>query len=692
VGVPVSLFRSVVLFVLIAAGPAAAVDALRLSLGSVHGPQWSAGGVVVTVSGLQTGAPALQVQAARVRLPGLGQSVTHLRLTCTQLHWDASRIQCRQGTFTATSPELPAPLSGGVAFDYRQASASLAVSLRHVAFAGGALTLEAHLSRTSWRADLRGTGLQAGKVLSQLQRHGLMKGYTGKGAVDLQLQVGGSGAQPGTLRLQARTHGVDFSNASGTRAGQDLNIDASAELTREGTGWAVHTALHARKGQVYDDPLYLEVPDRPIALQAHGRWEPTRKRLRVAGFRWEHPGVVDARGSAELALGKTPSLTALDLRVVQARLAGLYTNYVQPWALGTLGGDLDHVAGSLHGHVNYRNGALQSVDMHLADVSVHDKQGRFGLKGLAGDLDWGRDDVQRRSDFSWRSGSLYRIPLGPAKIALQSRGMRFSLHEAARIPVLDGDLLIDKATIEDAGTPHMAWDFTGVLTPVSLQAFTKAVGWMPLSGELSGVIPDVRYRNGVLTMGGVLLVRVFGGDITMRDVTMERPFGLVPRLQANIRVDRINLDTLTRTFSFGSIQGLLSGHVRNLHMVDWQPVSFDAAFATPPDDHTRHRISQKALNTLSNIGGGGVGGVLSRGFLRLFQDFPYDRLGISCRLHDGICDMNGVAPAKQGGYYIVKGRFLPPRVDVIGHAHEVDWNTLVQQLKAATRGHGPTVR
>lgn len=690
--VPVPFFRFLVLFVLILAGPAAAVDAVRLSLGSVHGPQWSAGGVVVTLSGLQADGPAVRVRVAHVQLPGLGLSLAGLQLSCTHLRWDASRIQCPQGTFTASSPGLPGPLSGTMAFDYRRAAGSLAISLHEVAFAGGTLTVNARLGRTAWQADLQGKALQAAQVFSELQRHGLMKGYTGKGTLDLQLQAKGAGAAPGTVRLRARTLGLDFSNASGTRAGQDLTLDASAELTREGNGWAVGAAMHARKGQLYEDPLYLEVPARPIVLQAHGRWDPVRKRLRLAGFSWDHPGVIDAHGTAEVALAKTPSLTSLTLQVVQARLAGLYTNYVQPWALGTLGGDLNDITGTLHGHLSYRGGALQSVDLHLADASMHDKQGRFALKGLAGNLDWARDDVLRRSDLSWRSGSLYRISLGSAKVALQSRGMRFSLHEAARIPVLDGDLLIDKATIEDAGTPHMAWDFTGVLTPVSLQAFTKAVGWMPLSGKLSGVIPDVRYRDGVLTVGGVLLVRVFGGDITMRDVTMERPFGLVPRLQANIQVDRVNLDTLTRTFSFGSIQGLLSGYVRNLHMVDWRPVSFDAAFATPPDDNTRHRISQKALNTLSSIGGGGVGGALSRGFLRLFQDFPYDRLGISCRLRNGVCDMNGVAPAKQGGYYIVKGRFLPPRVDVIGHAHEVDWNTLIEQLKAATRGQGPTVR
>ena len=52
--------------------------------------------------------------------------------------------------------------------------------------------------------------------------------------------------------------------------------------------------------------------------------------------------------------------------------------------------------------------------------------------------------------------------------------------------------------------------------------------------------------------------------------------------------------------------------------------------------------------------------------------------------------MGGVAPAANG-YYIVKGRFLPPRLDVIGYADRVNWRSLVAQLVAVTRRQGDTV-
>jgi hypothetical protein len=154
---------------------------------------------------------------------------------------------------------------------------------------------------------------------------------------------------------------------------------------------------------------------------------------------------------------------------------------------------------------------------------------------------------------------------------------------------------------------------------------------------------------------------------------------------------QIDLETLTRTFSFGKIEGTLEGRIDRLQMESWRPVAFDAEFATPEDDARRHRISQRAVDNISSIGGGGVGGALSRTFLRFFEDFPYDRLGIRCRLENGVCAMGGVEPAGNG-YYLVKGRFIPPRLDVIGYADRVDWNSLVSQIVAVTGEHEAVVQ
>ena len=133
------------------------------------------------------------------------------------------------------------------------------------------------------------------------------------------------------------------------------------------------------------------------------------------------------------------------------------------------------------------------------------------------------------------------------------------------------------------------------------------------------------------------------------------------------------------------ITGRLSGRMEDLETFDWMPVSFDAQFGTPPGDRSKHRISQRAVTNLSSIGGGSGGGVaaaLQGGLLRFFDDFGYDRLGLTCQLANDVCTMGGVAPAADG-YYIVKGKGLP-RIDVIGSQTRVAWTRLVRQLATIT--------
>ena len=130
------------------------------------------------------------------------------------------------------------------------------------------------------------------------------------------------------------------------------------------------------------------------------------------------------------------------------------------------------------------------------------------------------------------------------------------------------------------------------------------------------------------------------------------------------------------------MEGRLSGHVRNLYLEDWHPVTFYAWFGTPEDDTSRHRISQKAVENITSIGGGGAADLLSRSFLRFFDNFRYDKLGIGCYLYQGVCQLMGVGTTRQG-YIIVKGGGLP-RIDVIGYNPRVDWSLLMERLKRVT--------
>ncbi len=151
---------------------------------------------------------------------------------------------------------------------------------------------------------------------------------------------------------------------------------------------------------------------------------------------------------------------------------------------------------------------------------------------------------------------------------------------------------------------------------------------------------------------------MFDGDVTISDLRLQDPFGKWPRFSSNVALDNLDLELMTGAFSFGRITGRLSGRVDGLRLFNWAPVAFDAQLYTPPGDRSKHRISQRAVENIGSIGGGGAGvaAALSSGFMRFFDDFNYERLGLSCRLENDVCAMDGVAPAPNGGYYLVKGQ------------------------------------
>jgi hypothetical protein len=102
------------------------------------------------------------------------------------------------------------------------------------------------------------------------------------------------------------------------------------------------------------------------------------------------------------------------------------------------------------------------------------------------------------------------------------------------------------------------------------------------------------------------------------------------------------------------------------------------------------RISQRAVNNLAKVGGGGVAAGLQGAVLKLFKTFGYKRIGLNCALQGSVCQMSGLE-TDNDGYTIVEGSGLP-HLHVVGHQTQVDWPTLVRRLRDAVAGAPPVVR
>ncbi|HSJ48014.1 MAG TPA: hypothetical protein VLA26_04130 [Gammaproteobacteria bacterium] len=683
---PRSGIRLLLLCLVLVTAPARALDRISLSLGDLQGAGWSLQELSLDLDWREDGGLRARLRAARASLPPPLGEVHDLQLDCARLELQASRIRCQDGRLQAESDWLPG-LSAGLGWELDRGTGALQVQLRDLRTPHGRLDMALQLQDGAWQATLDIHELElAGLPALAAPWYAEAQGWNLQGRLQGRLRLGGRDTTPASLVADLQLRDLGYANAAGDQAGEGLTLRLQAEGKTVSTGWELELQAHAGQGQLYAAPMFLEF-DPAAALELQASLASGKQGIAVTTFRWEHPGILRAAGTARLAAeGMAPEQVQLDIE--QAIFPGAFTTYLQPWLLDTSFFDLG-TRGELMGGLHYQDGGITQLQLELQEVSVDDPRDRFQVEGLAGRFDWADDDQERRQQLRWTRAQLYRVALGALDVDIQTRGRQVNLAAPARLPVLDGNLLVDHFAL-DYGTT-MDWSLDATLTPISMTALTQALDWPEMAGTLSGMIPSVRYVDGELQVGGTLLVGAFDGDITVRNLRMEQPLGVVPRLWADILIDRIDLETLTRTFSFGRIEGRLNGAIEGLRLEAWKPVAFDAWLATPEDDRSRQRISQRAVDNLTNIGGGGVGGALSRGFLRFLEDFPYQAIGLRCRLENGICHMGGVAPAERG-YYLVKGRFLPPRIDVIGYEEWVDWESLLERLRTVTAEEGPVVR
>jgi len=669
----------------------AAAQTLTIGLGSVAGPEWSARAVAIEIH-LERNVRTATITAAQVEIPPLGE-FTHLVGHCAQLHLSGHRVRCDDAVVTADSPTLGKQRLRA-SFNYDAGREALNFSVNGARLARGTVRAKGQWTTAAWNIDLLARGLSLRVVAALLNKHlALPPKTTLSGTASARARLQGDATGPNRLTANLDLRDLTLETPSGNLATSKLGADGRLQLDKAGNGWRLALESSASHGQAYADPVFMDLAQNPIQFEAQGIWRPGDKLLDVTAATFHQKNVLLAHGAGEIRVGTRIAVPDLRIRLNEARLASLYRLYLQPFLIGTALDSL-HIDGNATGNLDLAGGYPSRVTLRFTTTKVADTKGRFDFKGLSGNVIWVRSIAAGKrppaSTIGWRRAAAYRIPLGAVSFSSELHGRDFQLSGPIHVPVLDGALDIGKFSVSGIGQPNMAIVFDGRLSKIGLTALCGALGWPPFSGTLSGRLPTLTYRAGVLTLGGDLQARVFDGRIAVENLRAVQPFGAVPEVSATVKIRNLNLKPLTEAFSFGTIEGRMDGEVDHLRLVNWEPAAFDAHFYTAPGDKSRHRISQRAIENISNLGGGPTG-ALSRGFLRFFKTFSYDRMGLSCKLQENVCVMNGLQPTTNGGYYIVKGAGLP-RVDVVGFAHEVSWSRLVEQLKAAIHSGSPQVK
>jgi len=685
-----AIAAGIAIALLAAAGNAVAAGKVTVEVGRIEFEGLTIEGLEVAGKPPAAAAGNLAIRAARVRGLAATGPLSGFALDCPDLRVAGDEISCRRGRLAGALGSLG---SQNTRFNARrQADGRVAIEIDSVAVAGGRSKVRFALMHSRWQVDATLDRLELERVAAIAKPWmPLPEGFAVGGTVSGTVRADGRSEDLLNAAFDLSMAGFTFADAEGTLAGESVEATLGASLAAAGRDFEVSDArLEIASGQVYSDPVFVDFGGHGAALEFEGHLSGAG-RLEARSFRIEHRDVLTASGSATVDFTGDVPLPEAKVRIENLALAGAVPAYVQPFLIDTTMKDLEG-AGSAAGEIEIAGGAATRANFTLTDIALDSPSGSVSVAGLRGRLNWfsdaartalagSIDDAAFESSVAWDGARLWGLEFGAVELPFATTGRHFRLLEPKLLPIFDGGLAIATLRVRHAGTEQMYVRFDARLEAISVAPLARAFGWPEFQGTLSGSIPDLQFSKGVVTTGGNLEATVFDGRVVVRELQLTDPLGKYPRLHASIDVDNLDLRLLTNTFSFGMITGRLSGRMEDLETFDWMPVAFDAEFATPPGDRSKHRISQRAVTNLSSIGGGSGGGVaaaLQGGLLRFFDDFGYDRLGLSCLLANDVCTMDGVEPAANG-YYIVKGKGLP-RIDVIGSQKRVAWTRLVNQL------------
>ena len=662
------------ILLLLAAGPLQAsvlradVDAVRSGIGSLEQVTlrlaWPAGAAE----------GRLELRAARLDFPLLSYTARDLAWSCPLRRGGAGEWTCA-GPLQARGAGAPASLA--LAISPAETSADLGLGKRSISYRS--LAAAPDLSRIRLER-IPVAWLQA--FLASLWADGQWT----QGQLSGQLDVTAPADGPFRVTTDLRLSGLGLETPDGWLAAAGLGGRLQVDYVEQGRDARVNADFEVRGGEFLAQGLYALLPESPVTVQVQAERRGDAP-WRLPRFAWTDGQVLRAEGSARLDAAS--SVQDLDLRLRLGELAVARDRYLSGFLAPAGFGDLV-LSGRADATLRLHEGELQAMALGLEGVTAVDPRQRFILAGLQGGLHWTHAEQAVASQLRWTSGALYGIGVGPGRFDFDSVGGELRLREPAALAMLEGQARLDRFRWQaPRGGKGTRFEIGATLTDLDLGSLSQRLGWPPFTGSLGGRIPSARYEGGVLTLDGGLAMQVFGGSVALSELVMERPFGVAPTLSADIVIDDIDMEPMTAAFGFGAITGRLDGRIADLRMVDWSPVAFDARLMTDPAWKGRRRISQRAVEDISKVGGAGLVAGLQTQVLKLFDDFGYARIGLGCRLRDNVCEMAGVGSAGDG-YTIVEGSGLP-RIQVVGFRRRVDWPTLVDRLEAATEGRAPVI-
>ncbi|NOR71027.1 MAG: C4-dicarboxylate ABC transporter [Methylomarinum sp.] len=654
--------------------PVNALENISFKVEKIETKNWQLHSLSIALSGLQNTSQQLTLLINKIALPAPFSGINFADIQCDKFTWQDKKIDCEKGTAKLKAKTF---YSGTFDFSFSLSEQKSSFSIKGIKLAKGRISLTAKEQGENWSVSINTRNLSIKDLHTYFAKEMELIEQVTSGSVTAEIKASGNRQGFKTVLINAMFKQLSLQANQGEIITESVDLEWNLQAKLNNAEWQWHNRNKIKQGELYIEPVYLKIEQKTPTLMAKGVWS-EQGNITLQEIELIHPEVIRLQTLGQIKYKSHFSVDNTHISTEIINLESFAKQYILPFIEQTEFEGIK-LKGHLNAEIDIQQSTVTQVSVGVKLLSMLDDKKRFSSKNLTGTVNWSNDIAfNKASEIFWEQLTVKAIPIDASQLKFLFKQKQLTLLEHSSLPLLGGSLDITQFNWQGATEGESKVYFEGNIHQLSLEKLTYALDWTPLSGNISGYIPGVTYQDKTLTIDGELQVKLFGGIIKINKLSSSGMLTDFSRFSMDMEINNLDLLQITQKFKMGGMEGRVSGFISDLYLENWQPVTFYAWLGTPENDHSTHRISQKAVENIASIGGGGAADIISKGFLGFFDSFNYDRLGFGCYLHQGVCQLMGVEAAEQG-YYLVKGSGIP-RIDIMGYNTQVDWSVLMQRL------------
>lgn len=485
--------------------------------------------------------------------------------------------------------------------------------------------------------------------------------------------------------------------------GISVNVRVDGKVNQDLSRLNASTSLGVEAGEILFDRFYFNLHKNGLSADAEGACDFSRKTLRLPHLKVALKNLLSF--SLEGTLAQTPRgpRTRMTLNIPATPAKPVFRQFLmEPFKMekpllstldvgGVLSADLDlelnGVRQTAKGYLQWQEGQLASVDQGF---SIHDIDLRFPVWQVSGTSE--PAGAPLKGALTIGSVGLPILPPQPLDLKLQVGPNSLFIEDPTVIRVPGGKIEIGFLSCRGLYGSEPSVETSLAFESLDLDPLLSQVWARPTGGFVSGKLVPIRFSKGRLKTEGLVRADVFGGKVTLSDLGASGILTSAPVFRLNAEWKDLHLDDLTRDTSFGKVEGILEGYVKDLQIAYGQPQRFELLTETVETKGVSQKISVKAVDNIARIGGGqspfmGAAGVLSS----FFKKFPYKKIGVKASLENDVFRINGTIKDGDKEYLIKKSGFSG--VDVVNQNpdNRTSFKDMVKRIKRVTSSKGGPV-